>query len=78
MLFIYILEPCLTTYQISEWKRSVAYTDTNGMCDSFLYEGWYRVTSGAGEMMPTECPKWGFRCGTVNPLYLSRGNISYF
>ncbi|VDI76667.1 Hypothetical predicted protein [Mytilus galloprovincialis] len=68
-------DPCLTTNQISEWKRSISYGDTNVICDSFLYEGWYKVTSGAGEMMPTECPKDGYRCGTADPYYLSREDI---
>jgi hypothetical protein len=45
------------------------------MCDTFLWEDWYVVSSNAGSMMPTECPDGGFRCGTTYPIYLSTGMI---
>lgn len=38
-----------------------------------MVEDWYRVVSGAGELMPTECPVEGFQCGTMNPVWLSTG-----
>ena len=40
------------------------------ICDTFL-SGWYRVTSGAGENMPTECIDGGFRCGTISPIWMN-------
>ena len=73
-----LLDPCLTTHQITEWQRSVSYTDSFNMCDTFLWEDWYVVSSNAGSMMPTECPVGGLRCGTTYPLYLSRGMIKCY
>jgi hypothetical protein len=73
-----LLDPCLTTQQITEWQRSLSNVDTFDMCDTFLREGWYVVSSNAGSMMPTECPVGGFRCGTTYPIYLSRGIIKYY
>ncbi|CAC5377862.1 unnamed protein product [Mytilus coruscus] len=64
-------DPCQTTANIDDWQRSVAFgTDTTQICDNVLAEGWYRVTSNAGELMPTECPVGGFRCNTAKPIYL--------
>ncbi|XP_063416475.1 uromodulin-like [Mytilus trossulus] len=37
----------------------------------FWESGWYRVTSGAGEEMPTECIHGGFRCGTAHPIWMN-------
>lgn len=48
------------------------------ICDSSLKEGWYRITSGAGELMPTECAEFGWRCGTANPIYLKDGKKILF
>ena len=70
-----LLDPCLTTHQITEWQRSASYADSFDMCDTFLWEDWYVVSSNAGSMMPTECPDGGFRCGTTYPIYLSTGMI---
>ena len=47
-------------------------TDALPICDNLLEEGWYRITSGAGDRMPTECPLGGFRCNTVRPIYLGK------
>lgn len=67
-------EPCETNVFIDNYKRSVAYVPTDEfICDSSLKEGWYRITSGAGELMPTECVEFGWRCGTANPIYLKDG-----
>ncbi|VDI60923.1 Hypothetical predicted protein [Mytilus galloprovincialis] len=64
-------DPCDTTEIIDDWQRSVAFvTDTTQICDNYLAEGWYRVTSPAGELMPTECPVRGSRCNTEKPIYL--------
>ncbi|XP_076072004.1 oncoprotein-induced transcript 3 protein-like [Mytilus galloprovincialis] len=64
-------DPCDTTEHITDWQRSVAFaTDTTQICDNILAEGWYRVISGAGELMPTECPVGGLRCNTAKPIYL--------
>ncbi|VDI18310.1 Hypothetical predicted protein [Mytilus galloprovincialis] len=69
-------EPCETNNFIDNWKRSVAYEPDNpNLCDSFLLEDWYRVVSGAGELMPTECPIGGWRCGTTNPIWLSKEGV---
>lgn len=78
MIFIiFNLEPCETNNFIDNWKRSVAYEPDNpNLCDSFLLEDWYRVISGAGELMPTECPIGGWRCGTTNPIWLSKGSFN--
>ncbi|CAG2252440.1 unnamed protein product [Mytilus edulis] len=67
-------EPCETPNVIDNWKRSAAnnLTDNTFLCDSRLEEGWYRITSTAGERMPTECLIGGYRCGTAYPIYLSR------
>jgi hypothetical protein len=73
-----LLDPCLTTNRITEWKRSVSYSDSSDMCDSFLWEGWYVVSSNGGSMMPTECPEGGFKCGTTYPIYLSKGMIKCY
>jgi hypothetical protein len=45
-----LLDPCLTTNRITEWKRSVSYSDSSDMCDSFLWVGWYVVSSNGGSM----------------------------
>ncbi|CAC5414798.1 unnamed protein product [Mytilus coruscus] len=69
-------EPCDTHNFIDDWKRSVAYVPDNPhLCDSFLLEDWYRVVSGTGELMPTECPVGGWRCGTTNPIWLSKDSF---
>ncbi|CAG2217335.1 unnamed protein product [Mytilus edulis] len=63
--------PCRTAQNIDDWQRSAAFgTDTTMICDNVLTEGWYRVISHAGELMPTECPRGGFRCNTAKPIYL--------
>ncbi|XP_071143816.1 von Willebrand factor D and EGF domain-containing protein-like isoform X1 [Mytilus edulis] len=72
-------EPCETNNFIDDWTRSVAYNLNDSKiqerCDSFLVEDWYRVVSGAGELMPTECPVEGFQCGTMNPVWLSTEGV---
>ena len=74
----YFTDPCDTIKYLNDWKRSVAFTtETMMICDNLLIEDWYRVTSGSGERMPTECPTGGFRCNTGRPIWLSSGNI-YF
>ena len=70
------VDPCLTTHQITEWKRSASYEGTIKLCDTFLPEGWYVVSSNAGSMMPTECPVGGFRCGTTYSIYLSTEGLA--
>ncbi|XP_052076398.1 von Willebrand factor D and EGF domain-containing protein-like [Mytilus californianus] len=68
---VYTADPCDTTEHINDWQRSVAFaTDTTQICDNILAEGWYRVTSDSGELMPTECPVGGLRCNTAKPIYL--------
>ncbi|XP_071127469.1 oncoprotein-induced transcript 3 protein-like [Mytilus edulis] len=69
-------DPCFTTKLIDDWRRSVANAAIIGVCDNFLEEGWYRVISGAGELMPTECPIGGYRCGTTSPFWLSSNNVT--
>lgn len=74
VFFLVEADPCDTTEIIDDWQRSVAFgTDTTQICDNFLAEGWYRVTSPAGELMPTECPIGGSRCNTDKPIYLYTG-----
>ncbi|XP_063416202.1 uncharacterized protein LOC134697845 [Mytilus trossulus] len=64
-------DPCQTTAHIDDWQRSVAFAiDTTQICDNVLADGWYRVTSNAGELMPTQCPIGGLRCNTAKPIYL--------
>ncbi|XP_076070431.1 pancreatic secretory granule membrane major glycoprotein GP2-like isoform X2 [Mytilus galloprovincialis] len=72
------LDPCFTKNVIDNWKRSVAneVTDSSQICDVTLSEGWYRVISGAGELMPTVCPVGGFRCGTTAPYWLSSIDVN--
>lgn len=65
-------DPCTAYDTINDWQRSVRYSDISTVtCDSFLKEGWYKVTSQAGEEMPTSCPKNGFKCGTMEPVWLN-------
>lgn len=63
---------------INDWRRSVA-LPSGGLCDNLLEEAWYRIVSGAGEKMPTECVDMGLRCSTGDPIWLSKGKcyISY-
>lgn len=71
-----VADPCDTTEIIDDWQRSVAFgilEHGTQICDNTLAEGWYRVTSGAGELMPTKCPVHGFRCNTFEPIYLYTG-----
>lgn len=73
-LFFYsaITDPCSTHGTIKEWERSIRNNKVSStLCDSFLKEGWYKITSKAGEVMPTTCPHYGFRCGTVEPIWLN-------
>ena len=35
------------------------------ICDDNIKEGWYRFTSAAGGVMPTECPREN-ACGMFN------------
>lgn len=73
-IHFFVADPCDTTEHINDWQRSVAFaTDTTQICDNILAEGWYRVISGAGELMPTECPVGGLRCNTAKPIYLYTG-----
>lgn len=66
------VDPCFTKNIIVDWRRSLAYTEmTTAICDNFLLEQWYRVISGAGELMPIMCMIGGFRCGTRAPYWLS-------
>lgn len=67
----YHLDPCVTDKFLSNENRSVSYNDSSDLCDSNLNEGWYRITSCAGEKMPTQCTSDGYQCGTASPLWLS-------
>ena len=70
---------CLTTREIDDWRRSVSKTKYDGLCDYSLIEGWYRITSIAGQQMPTVCPKNGYACGNHWPIWLSSSKrIHYF
>ncbi|XP_052077034.1 oncoprotein-induced transcript 3 protein-like [Mytilus californianus] len=69
-------DPCFTTKLIDDWRRSVANGASSQICDNVLEEGWYRVISGSGELMPTVCPYWGFRCGTTIPFWLSSSEVT--
>jgi hypothetical protein len=71
MMFIFAEDPCLEYTELDEWRRSVANAVASSpICDSFI-SGWHRVTSGAGENMPTECINGGFRCGTISPIWMN-------
>ncbi|VDI56273.1 Hypothetical predicted protein [Mytilus galloprovincialis] len=88
ILFIRVLtincDPCLT-YKVldtqNEDARSVANAALpSAICDNTLEAGWYRVTSFAGERMPTECVYGGMRCGTsmsiwMNGTYPNAGDV---
>lgn len=68
-------DPCSTTNYLNDWRRSVAFEiDTVQICDNILEEGWYRIISGQGDKMPTECPEYGFKCNTAIPIWLLNGN----
>lgn len=71
----YFTDPCATTNYLNDWRRSVAFEvdSTNKLCDNILEAGWYRITSGQGDRMPTECVEGGFRCNTGVPIWLSNG-----
>lgn len=62
---------------LDKWQRSVGNnkTDTT-ICDLFLKAGWYKPINKAGNLMPTTCPKDGFRCGTDEPIWLNGMFIS--
>lgn len=48
------------------------------LCDNLLPAGWFRVISGAGENMPTDCEKVSDgKCGTARPIYLSNGGWKF-
>ncbi|CAC5389963.1 unnamed protein product [Mytilus coruscus] len=51
-------------------------TKSFNLCDSNLDEGWYKITSCAGEKMPTQCTSDGFKCGTTFPIWLSNKNTN--
>ena len=80
LIVFYILDyPCRTTNFLDDWQRSVAFAmDVLPICDNFLEEGWYRITSAAGDRMPTECPLGGFRCNTAKPIYLDKGKRVFY
>lgn len=72
-------DPCLT-YKVldtpNEDARSVANAALpSAICDNTLEAGWYRITSYAGERMPTECVYGGMRCGTSRSIWM---NGNYF
>ena len=66
-------DPC-TSYQVldseNDHSRSAANVD-GSRCDDQLVTGWYRITSKAGERMPTECIIGGGRCGTTFSTWMS-------
>ncbi|CAG2254629.1 unnamed protein product [Mytilus edulis] len=67
-------EPCLPENHkpLNNWRRSFGNNNTDiTLCDSFLDPGWYKPISKAGNIMPTTCPKDGFRCGTIEPVWLN-------
>lgn len=71
-------DPCLT-YKVldtpNEDARSVANAALpSAICDNTLEAGWYRITSYAGERMPTECVYGGMRCGTSMSIWMN-GNF---
>lgn len=43
------------------------------ICDRLLPEGWYRFSSPAGSLLPTECPGGNY-CGTQIPVWM-KGSI---
>ena len=69
----YLGDPC-TSYQVldseNDHSRSAANVD-GSRCDDQLVTGWYRITSKAGERMPTECIIGGGRCGTTFSTWMS-------
>ena len=62
-------DSCSNYKEIDDWTRSVANGDNNA-CDNLLEPGWYRVTSKAGELMPTSCIHFGGRCGSTNSVWM--------
>ncbi|VDI76668.1 Hypothetical predicted protein [Mytilus galloprovincialis] len=63
--------PCRDYVELDDWRRSVSNGDTYQLCDTFLVPGWYRVISQAGQEMPTECIRGGFRCGTTDTVWMN-------
>lgn len=57
--------------ELDDYRRSVNYNEHAYICDSTLEAGWYRPTSLAGDLMPTECPLNGMKCGTSFPIWLN-------
>ncbi|XP_076071653.1 oncoprotein-induced transcript 3 protein-like [Mytilus galloprovincialis] len=70
-------DPCATANYLNNWRRSVAFEvdPSNKLCDNILEPGWYRITSGQGDRMPTECVEGGFRCNTAVPIWLSNDSL---
>lgn len=68
-------DPCVS-YKVLDTAdaitRSVANANNSpSLCDNTLEAGWYRVTSYAGERMPTECIVGGMRCGTSSSIWMN-------
>lgn len=58
--------------QSNQYKRSSGYQMTGtdvAISDNFLFEGWYRFQSGAGNDMVTSAPPIAM-CGTLYPVWL--------
>ncbi|CAC5368570.1 unnamed protein product [Mytilus coruscus] len=79
ILFIRFLttkcDPCLT-YKVLDTPDAITRSVANAaypstLCDNTLEAGWYRVTSYAGERMPTECVIGGNRCGTSYSIWMN-------
>ena len=62
----FILDPCKNYIEEDNYQRSTAFTLPKNAkaknCDRPFRRGWYRFTSGAGEFIPTHCPK-EYSCG---------------
>lgn len=67
------IDPCSTRTIKNQYKRSATYTiQTNDIAisDNFLFEGWYRFDSGAGNDMVTWAPSI-YQCGTIYPMWMN-------
>ena len=55
------LDPCINYKEIKNYQRSTSYIlpqdALTRTCDRPFQQGWYRFTSAAGGVMPTECPE---------------------
>ena len=65
------LDPCRNYKKIESYQRSTAYIlpqhALTYTCDRPFQSGWYRFTSAAGGVMPTECPEEN-ACGMLKSI----------